>query len=69
MTLLYRYKNVKGLGSDMLNEADMANDPQERARRAQLSAQFSGSTAIGSDAYFGRYISMHVYLQKRCFCY
>eukprot|EP00953_Heterococcus_sp_UTEX-ZZ885_P041005 20943-Heterococcus_DN1.PRE.3 len=49
-----KYKNVKGLGSDMLNEADMANDPQERARRAQLSAQFSGSTAIGSDAYFGR---------------
>jgi hypothetical protein len=46
---------VKGIGSDMLNEADMANDPQERARRAQLSSQFSSSTAIGSDAYFGRY--------------
>ncbi|KAG5176537.1 hypothetical protein JKP88DRAFT_216336 [Tribonema minus] len=49
-----KYKNAKGIGSDMLNEQALAMDPEERARRTEMASRFTGATAIGSDAYFGR---------------
>ncbi len=45
-----KYKNAKGIGSDMLNDADRASDPSERMAAQSRIAEFSGSTAISSDA-------------------
>ncbi len=45
-----KYKNAKGIGSDMLNEADRAADPSEQIAAQSRIAHFSGSTAISSDA-------------------
>ncbi len=45
-----KYKNAKGIGSDMLNEADRAADPSEQIEAQSRIAHFSGSTAISSDA-------------------
>ncbi len=45
-----KYKNAKGIGSDMLNDADWASDPSERMAAQSRIAEFSGSTAISSDA-------------------
>ncbi len=45
-----KYKNAKGIGSDMLNEAELAADPSERLAAKSRISHFSGSTAISSDA-------------------
>lgn len=48
-----KYKNAKGIGSDMLF-AGRDDDPAEQARRAMKVAEYSGSSAISSDMYFDR---------------
>ncbi len=48
-----KYKNVKGIGSDMLFGA-RDDDPEEVARRAMKGQEFSQSAAISSDMYFDR---------------
>eukprot|EP00903_Cladosiphon_okamuranus_P009185 g8773.t1 len=48
-----KYKNVKGIGSDMLFGAK-DDDPEEQARRAMKVQEYSGSAAISSDMYFDR---------------
>lgn len=48
-----KYKNVKGIGSDMLFGAQ-DDDPAEQARRAMKVQEYSGSAAISSDMYFDR---------------
>ncbi len=45
-----KYKNAKGIGSDMLNDADRASDPSQRIAAQSRIAEFAGSTAISSDA-------------------
>jgi ADP-ribosylation factor GTPase-activating protein 2/3 len=49
-----KFKNAKAIGSDMLHEMQLADDPNERARREMQVAAFDGATGIGSDQYFGR---------------
>ncbi|CAM9507220.1 unnamed protein product [Ectocarpus sp. 6 AP-2014] len=48
-----KYKNVKGIGSDMLFGAK-DDDPDEQARRAMKNQEYSQSAAISSDMYFDR---------------
>lgn len=48
-----KYKNVKGIGSDMLFGA-RDDDPEEQARRIMKGQEFSNSSAISSDMYFDR---------------
>ncbi|CAM9816765.1 unnamed protein product [Pylaiella littoralis] len=48
-----KYKNVKGIGSDMLFGA-RDDDPEEQARRAMKGQEYSHSAAISSDMYFDR---------------
>ncbi|CAM9226208.1 unnamed protein product, partial [Hapterophycus canaliculatus] len=48
-----KYKNVKGIGSDMLFGAN-DDDPEEQARRVMKGQEFSQSAAISSDMYFDR---------------
>ncbi|CAM9541952.1 unnamed protein product [Scytosiphon promiscuus] len=48
-----KYKNVKGIGSDMLFGAN-DDDPAEQARRVMKGQEFSQSAAISSDMYFDR---------------
>lgn len=48
-----KYKNVKGIGSDMLFGA-RDDDPEEQARRVMKGQEFSNSSAISSDMYFDR---------------
>ena len=48
-----KYKNVKGIGSDMLFGA-RDDDPEEQTRRAMKVQEYSQSAAISSDMYFDR---------------
>lgn len=48
-----KYKNVKGIGSDMLFGA-RDDDPEEQNRRAMKVQEYSQSAAISSDMYFDR---------------
>ena len=48
-----KYKNVKGIGSDMLFGA-RDDDPEEQSRRVMKGQEFSQSSAISSDMYFDR---------------
>lgn len=48
-----KYKNVKGIGSDMLFGAQ-DDDPAEQHRRAMKTQEYSSSAAISSDMYFDR---------------
>lgn len=48
-----KYKNVKGIGSDMLF-GPQDDDPAEQQRRAMKHQEFSSSAAISSDMYFDR---------------
>ncbi|CAM9297278.1 unnamed protein product [Choristocarpus tenellus] len=48
-----KYKNAKGIGSDMLF-GTQDNDPAEIARRQMKTQQYGNSAAISSDMYFDR---------------
>ncbi|CAM9862236.1 unnamed protein product [Sphacelaria rigidula] len=48
-----KYKNVKGIGSDMLFGAQ-DDDPAEQQRRTMKAQEYSSSAAISSDMYFDR---------------
>lgn len=48
-----KYKNVKGIGSDMLFGA-RDDDPEEQTRRVMKVQEYSQSAAISSDMYFDR---------------
>lgn len=48
-----KYKNVKGIGSDMIFGVQ-DDDPAEQAMRAMKAQEFHGSSAISSDMYFDR---------------
>lgn len=48
-----KYKDVKGIGSDMLFGA-RDDDPEEQARRVMKGQEYSQSAAISSDMYFDR---------------
>ncbi|CAM9749195.1 unnamed protein product [Phaeothamnion confervicola] len=49
-----KYKNRKGIGSDMLNGDEQDKDPFEQRARQMKVQQYSGAAAISSDMYFER---------------
>ncbi|CAM9605391.1 unnamed protein product [Chrysoparadoxa australica] len=49
-----KYKNAKGIGSDMLNEGERSRDPEEMARQQHKISGYQNASAISSDMYFDR---------------